>query len=113
MRNYGLSQWELYKIDGWSEIHEVQMPLKHFEKANMQALATQHRCTNGPSKFLSKHIMFCNGFIKTHGTFRCDLQKRFEENAKEMRYCNAKRNVISDVLRDWVGGLSKTISNWQ
>ena len=37
----------------------------------------------------------------------------FEENTKEMRYCNAKLNVISDVLRDGVGGLSKTITNWQ
>ena len=57
--------------------------------------------------------MLCNGFIKTHGTFRCDLQNSFEENSKEMRYCNAKLNVISDVLRDGVGGLSETITNWQ
>ena len=57
--------------------------------------------------------MFCNGFIKTRDTFRCDLQNSFEENAKEMRYCNAKLNVISDVLRDGVGGLSKTITYWQ
>ena len=55
--------------------------------------------------------MFCHGFIKTRSTFRCDLQSSFEENAKEMRYCNAKLNVISDVLRDGVGGLSKTITN--
>ena len=57
--------------------------------------------------------MFCNGFIKTCDTFRCDLKNSFEENAKEMRYCNAKLNVISDVLRDGVGGLSKTITDWQ
>ena len=57
--------------------------------------------------------MFCKGFIKTHGTFHCDLQNSFEENAKDMRYCNAKLNVISDVLRDGVCGLSKTITNWQ
>ena len=64
------------------------MPSKHFENANMQALAKQDKCHNGPSKFLSKHEMFCNGFIKTHGTFRCDLQNSFEENAKERRYQN-------------------------
>ena len=59
--------------------------------------------------------MFCNGFIKTCDTcdtFRCDLKNSFEENAKEMRYCKAKLNVISDVLRDGVGGLSKTITHW-
>ena len=89
------------------------MPFKHFEKANMQALAKQHRCTNGPSNVLSKLKMFCNGFIKTHDTFCCDLKNSFEENAKEMRYCNAKLNVISDLLHDRVGGLSKTITNWQ
>ena len=63
--------------------------------------------------FRSKHTMFCNGFIKIHGTFRCDLQNSFEENTKEMRYCNAKLNVISDVLRNGVGRLSKTITKWQ
>ena len=52
--------------------------------------------------------MFCNGFIKTHVTFRCDLQNSFEENVKDMRYCNVKLNVISDAFRDGVGGLSKT-----
>ena len=57
--------------------------------------------------------MFCNGFIKTHGTFCCDLQNSFEENAKEMQYCNAKLNVISDMLHDGVDGLSKTITDWQ
>ena len=51
--------------------------------------------------------MFCNGFIKTHDTFLCDLKNSFEENAKEMRYRNAKLNVISDVLRDGVGGWVK------
>ena len=44
--------------------------------------------------------MFCFEFIKMHGMFGCDLQNNFEENAKGMRYCNAKLNVISDVLRD-------------
>ena len=57
--------------------------------------------------------MFCNGFIKTHGTFRCNLQNSFKVNAKEMRYCHAKLNVISDALRDGVGGLSKNFTNWQ
>ena len=47
----------------------------------------------------------------THGTFGCDLQNRFEENAKEMRYCSAKLNVISDVLRDGEGGVRKIITN--
>ena len=32
----------------------------------------------------------------------------FEENAKEMRYCSAKLDVISDVLRDGEGGVRKT-----
>ena len=48
--------------------------------------------------------------IKTHGTFGCDLQNRFEENAKEMRYCSAKLNVISDVIRDREVGLRTTIT---
>ena len=46
-----------------------------------------------------------------HDEFGCDLQNSFEENAKEMRHCNATINVISDVLRDRVGGLSKTLTN--
>ena len=46
-----------------------------------------------------------------HDKFGCDLQNSFEENAKEMRYCNATINVISDVLRDRVGGLSKTLTD--
>ena len=50
--------------------------------------------------------MFCIRFIKTHGTFRCDLQYNLEENTKEILYCNAKLNVISDALRDGVGGLT-------
>ena len=37
-------------------------------------------------------------------SFGSDLQNRFEENAKEMRYCSAKLNVMSDVLRDGGGG---------
>ena len=49
--------------------------------------------------------------MKTHDTFGCDLQNRFEENAKEMRHCSAKLSVISDVLRDGEGGVSKKISN--
>ena len=58
-----------------------------------------------------QHKLFCYGFIKTHVTFGCDLQNRFEEYAKEMRYCSAKLNVISDVLRDEEGGVSETITN--
>ena len=54
--------------------------------------------------------MFCYGVIKTHGTFGCDLQNKFEENAKEMRYCSAKLNVISDVLHDGEDGLRKSIT---
>ena len=46
-----------------------------------------------------------------HVTFGYDLQSSFEENAKEMRYCNAKLNVIADVLRDEEGGLNKSITN--
>ena len=38
-------------------------------------------------------------------------KKGFEEKAKEMRYCSAMLNVISDVLRDGEGGVSKTITN--
>ena len=55
--------------------------------------------------------MFCYGFMKTHDKFGCDPQNSFEENAKEMRYCNTKLNVISDVLRDGEGGLSKSFTN--
>ena len=55
--------------------------------------------------------MFCYEFNKTHCRFGCDLQNRFEENAKEMRYCTAELNVISEGLRDEEGGLSKTITN--
>ena len=43
--------------------------------------------------------------------FGCDLQNHFEENAKEMRYCSAKLNVISAVLRGGEGGVSKTNTN--
>ena len=57
--------------------------------------------------------MFCFGFIKTHGKFGCDLLNSFEENTKEMRYCNSELNIISDVLRDGEDGLSKTITNFQ
>ena len=73
--------------------------------------AKQRRCTTGPPLFVSKHKLFCYGFIKTHGTFGCDLQNRFEENAKEMRYCGAKLNVISDVLRHGEGRVRKIITN--
>ena len=61
-----------------------------------------------------------DSLIKTHDTFGRDLQNRFEKkkkkkkkkNVKEMRYCSAKLNVVSDVLRDGEGGLSKTITNY-
>ena len=56
-----------------------------------------------------KYKMFCYGFIKTHYTFGSDLQNSFKE--KEMRYCNAKLNVVSDVVCDAGCGLSKTITN--
>ena len=65
---------------------------------------------NHSTVILSKHKLFCSGFIKTHGAFGCDLQNRFEENAKE-RYCSAMLNVISDVLRDGEVGVNKTITN--
>ena len=55
--------------------------------------------------------MLCYGLIKTHDKFGYDLQNSFEENTKEIRYCNATINVISDVLRDGEGGLSKTVTN--
>ena len=61
--------------------------------------------------FVSKYKLFCCGFIKIHYTFCCDLQNIFKENAKEIRYCNTKLNVISDVLRDEEGWLSKTKTN--
>ena len=47
--------------------------LNILKKQTCRPKAKLQRCTNGPSKFLSEHKMFCNGFIKTHGTFRCDL----------------------------------------
>ena len=40
-----------------------------------------------------------------------DPQNSFEENAKEMRYCNAKLNFITDVLRDEECWLFKSFTN--
>ena len=55
--------------------------------------------------------MFCFGFIRIRVTFDCDLQHNFKENAKALRYCNAKLNVISEVLRDGECGLGKPSPN--
>ena len=44
--------------------------------------------------------------------FGSGLQYSFHLNTKVKRYCDAKMNVISDVLRDREGGFSKTTTNF-
>ena len=87
--------------------HRLKIPKKQTCMPNQNNVGAKpvHR------NVLSTHKLFCYGFFKTHGTFGCDLQNRFEENAKIMRYCRAKFNVISDVLCDGESGVSKTITN--
>ena len=79
--------------------HRLKIPKKQtcMPKQNNVGAKPVHR--NG----LSKHKLFCYGLFKTHGTFGCDLQNRFEENAKIMRYCSAKRSFLTCSVMGRVG----------
>ena len=44
--------------------------------------------------------MFCFQFKTTYVMFDSDLKISFEENPKEMQYCNDKLNALSDMFDD-------------
>ena len=62
--------------------------------------------------FLWKRETFWIGSIKPLGKFGSGLQYSFHLNTKVTLYCDAKMNVISDVLRDREGRFSKTTTNF-
>ena len=66
------------------------------------------------SKAFGRH--FCGsgkhfGLVQS-SQFGSGLQYSFHLNTKVMLYCDAKMNVISDVLRDREGRFSKTTTNF-
>ena len=56
-------------------------------------------------------LIFWIGLIKPQEKFGSGLQYSFHLNTNVMRYCGAKMNVISDVLRDSECRFSKTTYN--
>ena len=62
--------------------------------------------------FFWKRKVFWIGLIKPLEKIGSGLQYSFHLNTKVTLYCDAKMNVISDVLRDREGRFSKTTTNF-
>ena len=84
------------------------MSLKYAENKIGKPYKSNARVKSVWPSFLWKRKTFWVGLIKPYEKFGSGLQYSFHLNTKVTLYCDAKMNVISDVLRDREDMLSKT-----